>query len=90
MAEVEPSYAVENEGAVKRGDPRSVAFAIAQLATRATVLRNINAWNDGANTPIGYPMVNVRDIESGAQHGQTQAATLAGIDKGVPAEPSAG
>src|SRR5262245_56167543 len=25
----------------------------------------VEAWLDSANTPIGYPMVNVRDIESG-------------------------
>jgi hypothetical protein len=25
----------------------------------------VDAWEDSATTPIGYPMVNVRDIESG-------------------------
>ena len=25
----------------------------------------VDAWQDSANTPIVYPMVNVRDIESG-------------------------
>jgi hypothetical protein len=25
----------------------------------------VAAWLDSANTPVGYPMVNVRDIESG-------------------------
>jgi hypothetical protein len=25
----------------------------------------VNAWEDSATTPVGYPMVNVRDIESG-------------------------
>lgn len=25
----------------------------------------VDAWLDSANTPIGYPMFNVRDIESG-------------------------
>ena len=25
----------------------------------------VNAWLDSAQTPIGYPMVNVRDIENG-------------------------
>ena len=25
----------------------------------------VDAWFDSAQTPIGYPMVNVRDIESG-------------------------
>lgn len=25
----------------------------------------VQAWEECANTPIGYPMVNVRDFESG-------------------------
>jgi len=25
----------------------------------------VEVWLDSANTPIGYPMVNVRDIERG-------------------------
>jgi hypothetical protein len=25
----------------------------------------VNAWQDSAQTPVGYPMVNVRDIEGG-------------------------
>ena len=25
----------------------------------------VDAWEDNATTPVGYPMVNVRDIESG-------------------------
>jgi hypothetical protein len=67
MGEVEPFYALEKEGAFRRGDPRGVAFAIARLATGATALRNmiVDAWTDSATTPVGYPMVNVRDIESG-------------------------
>jgi hypothetical protein len=37
------------------------------LAAGATAVRDmiVNAWQDSALTPIGYPMVNVRDIESG-------------------------
>ena len=25
----------------------------------------VDAWNNSATTPVGYPMANVRDIESG-------------------------
>ena len=25
----------------------------------------VEAWNDSATTPVGYPMVNVRDTEGG-------------------------
>jgi hypothetical protein len=38
-----------------------------RLAAGAMAVRNmiVDAWLDSANTPVGYPMVNVRDIESG-------------------------
>jgi hypothetical protein len=47
---------------------RSVIYRLeAASATGATAIRNmiVDAWLDSANTPVGYPMVNVRDIESG-------------------------
>jgi hypothetical protein len=67
LAEVGPLYALEKEGGFKRGDERGIAFATARLAAGATALRDmiVEAWLDSANTPVGYPMVNVRDIESG-------------------------
>ena len=67
MAEVVPFYRLENEGAFKKGDPRGIALATARLATGATALRNmiVEARNDSTTTPIGYPMVNLRDIEGG-------------------------
>jgi hypothetical protein len=45
---------------------RGIAFADARLAAGATALRDmiVNAWQDSAQTPVGYPMVNVRDIVS--------------------------
>jgi hypothetical protein len=64
---VGPLYALEKEGGFKKGDQRGIAFATARLAAGAAVLRDmiVDAWLDSANTPVGYPMVNVRDIESG-------------------------
>src|SRR5262249_4987716 len=52
---------------VCEGDPRGIALATARIAAGATALRNmiVEAWLDSASTPIGYPMVNVWDIESG-------------------------
>jgi len=37
------------------------------LAAGARALQNtiVEAWLDSVNTPIGHPMINVRDIESG-------------------------
>ena len=67
LAQVVPLYTLEKEGGFKRGDPRGITFAQVRLAAGAMTLRNmiIDAWLDSAQTPIGYPMVNVRDIESG-------------------------
>jgi hypothetical protein len=67
LAQVVPLYMLEKEGGFRRSDPRGVAFAEARLAAGAMALRNmiVEAWLDSAQTPIGYPMVNVRDIESG-------------------------
>jgi hypothetical protein len=67
LAQVIPLYALEKEGAFKRGDQRGIDFATQRLAAGAQVVRDmiVSAWEDSANTPVGYPMVNVRDIESG-------------------------
>jgi len=65
--EVKPLYTLEKEGAFERGDTRGIAFATSRLAAGATALRNmiVDAWEDSAATSVGYPMVNVHDIESG-------------------------
>src|SRR5713101_60279 len=67
LPQVGPLYALEKEGGFKRGDERGIAFATTRLAAGATAVRDmiVEAWLDSANTPVGYPMVNVRDIESG-------------------------
>jgi hypothetical protein len=67
LAQVEPLYALEKEGAFVNGNEKGIAFATARLAAGAEAARNmiVDAWLDSASTPVGYPMVNVRDIESG-------------------------
>jgi hypothetical protein len=67
LAEVGPLYALEKDGGLKPGDPRGIAFATARLAAGATAVRDmiVEAWQQSADTPVGYPMVNLRDIESG-------------------------
>jgi hypothetical protein len=67
LAQVVPLYALEKEDGFKRGDARGEAFATARLAAGATAVRDmiVQAWEESADAPIGYPMVNVRDIESG-------------------------
>jgi hypothetical protein len=67
LAQVGPLYALEKEGGFKRGDLRGLAFATTRLAAGATAVRDmiVQAWEESAETPVGYPMVNVKDIESG-------------------------
>lgn len=67
LAQVGPLYALEKQGGFEWSDPRGIAFATKQFAAGAQATRDmiVNAWLDSANTPVGYPMVNVRDIESG-------------------------
>jgi hypothetical protein len=67
LAQVGPLYALEKEDGFKRGDQRGIVFATSRLAAGAQATRDmiVDAWLDSANTPVGYPMANVRDIESG-------------------------
>lgn len=67
LAEVVPLYTLEKEGGFKRADPRGVAFVTSRLAAGASALRDmiVQAWQESAETPVGYPMVNLKDIQSG-------------------------
>jgi hypothetical protein len=67
LAQLEPLYKLEKEGGFKTGDQRGVAFATARLSAGAQAVRDliIDAWLASADAPVGYPMVNVHDIEMG-------------------------
>ena len=67
LAEVGPLYALERDGGLKPGDRRGIVFATARLAAGASAVRDmiVDAWRQSADTPVGYPMVNLHDIESG-------------------------
>ena len=67
LAQVDPLYALDKAGGFRKGEPRGAQFATARLAAGAQAARDmiVAAWAASAYTPIGYPMVNVRDIESG-------------------------
>ena len=67
LAQVEPLYQLEKEGGFRKGDQRGVAFATGRLSAGAQAIRDliVDAWLASADAPVGYPMVNVRDIESG-------------------------
>lgn len=67
LAQLEPLYALEKNGGLEPRDPRGIAFTTARLAAGAMAVRDliIDAWLASADAPVGYPMVNVQDIENG-------------------------
>jgi hypothetical protein len=67
LAQVDPLYTLEKAGGFRKGDPRGIQFVSARLAFGAQSARDmiVAAWVASASTPVGYPMVNVRDILSG-------------------------
>jgi hypothetical protein len=67
LAQVAPLYALEKDGGFRKGNQRGIDFATARVALGAQFVRDMiyDAWLASADAPVGYPMVNVRDIESG-------------------------
>jgi hypothetical protein len=67
LGNVTTLYDVEKIGALRTGDQRGIEFATARLAAGARVARDMiyEAWLASASGMVGYPMVSVRDIESG-------------------------
>ena len=64
---VEPLYQLWNDGGLKDGDPRGVAFITARLAEGAAELRDLvtDAWNASGKMVVGYPGVAAADVEAG-------------------------
>lgn len=60
-------FAMEKAGAFKPGDDRGVRYTTARLATGAAMLRDMiaAAWTSSAAGQVNYPVVTVRDLESG-------------------------
>ena len=67
LAQLDALYALDKAGGFKKGDPRGIQFVTARLALGAQATRDMiaAAWTASATWPVGYPMVNVRDILSG-------------------------
>ncbi len=65
--EVVPFYELEKAGAFKDGNTAGIAFATARLAAGAAAARDmiVDAWRASAGMGVGYPMISVRDVESG-------------------------
>lgn len=66
-AAIVPLYELDLQGAFTDGNEAGIAFATARLADSASVLRDmiVDAWRASADMGVGYPMISVRDIESG-------------------------
>lgn len=64
---VVPLYELDLQGAFKSATPAAIDFTTARLAAGAQATRDmiVDAWRASADGMIGYPMVNVRDVESG-------------------------
>ena len=61
-------YKFEEAGAFDAATPQAISFTANRLADGARMLRDLiaDAYNDAANTKVGYPGVTVKDVESGA------------------------
>jgi hypothetical protein len=67
QAQVVPLYELDQKGAFVDGNPAGIAFATARLADSASVLRDmiVDAWRASEDMTVGYPVIPLRDIESG-------------------------
>src|SRR5438093_12901172 len=59
--------ALEKEQAFKHGNARGINFRTCTACDGVHFLRDmvIDAWLASADAPVGHPMVNVHDFESG-------------------------
>ncbi len=67
FAQVEPLYALEQQGGFVGADPRGIAFVSRQLGLGAGELRDliVEAWGASGRQNVGWPAVTVSDVEAG-------------------------
>ncbi|MBI1362098.1 MAG: S1/P1 Nuclease [Alphaproteobacteria bacterium] len=65
--QVVPLYEMVSAGGLKDATPAAIAFTRARLAAGASEIRDEleAAWRASATATVGYPAINVADIESG-------------------------
>ena len=70
LREVQPLYQVAKIDLFTTPAPAEVQFAARQLAAGAAELRDeiVDAWTSSETIGVGYPVIAVRDIESGKVH----------------------
>jgi hypothetical protein len=66
-AEVVPLYELEQKSGFTVGNPDTIAFVTARLADSSSALRDmvVDAWRGSLDMTVGYPLIPMRDIESG-------------------------
>ncbi|MEP7211246.1 MAG: S1/P1 Nuclease, partial [Alphaproteobacteria bacterium] len=65
-AQLMPLYEMVASGDIKNTTPQAVAFATARVAAGASEVRDEieDAWKASATAVVGYPAINVADVES--------------------------
>lgn len=66
-AQVTPFYDLQKAGGFNPGDARGRTFTAERLAAGASALRDlvVDAWRSSASRRVGWPEVNVADVEAG-------------------------
>jgi hypothetical protein len=66
-AEVVPLYELEQKSGFTVGNPDTIAFVTSRLADSSSALRDmvVDAWRGSLDMTVGYPLIPMRDIESG-------------------------
>lgn len=67
LSNVPSLYEFERAHAYDKGSPAAIAFMESRLSAGAQMLRDliVDAWTSSEDATVGYPEVNVRDLESG-------------------------
>ena len=67
LSMIRPLYQLVTAGGFRDATPEAKAFATQRLAAGATEVRDMieDAWKASATATVGYPAINVADIESG-------------------------
>ncbi len=68
LAQIDQTYKLAKTSTnYTKNDPKAVAFVAQRLAAGAAELRDqiVDAWKSSATWVVGYPLINVADIESG-------------------------
>ncbi len=68
VGQIEPLYQTAGADLYQTAVPAEVSFVTQRLAAGASEMRDqiVDAWRSSANVTVGFPLIKVSDIESGA------------------------